>query len=92
MKYLPWRISTTGPGPLPRSSYRASDVDVLWTELLLEAVADDLERVDLVADEPVVVGVYRVIIQEVLASFSLELVNRAVVKALTFQSDENLSF
>jgi len=67
-------------------------VDVLWTELLLEAVADDLERVDLVADEPVVVGVYRVIIQEVLASFSLELVNRAVVKALTFQSDENLSF
>jgi len=67
-------------------------VDVLWTELLLEAVADDLERVDLVANEPVVVGVYRVIIQEVLASFSLELVNRAVVKALTFQSDENLSF
>ena len=67
-------------------------MDVLWTELLLEAVADDLERVDLVANEPVVVGVYRVIIQEVLASFSLELVNRAVVKALTFQSDENLSF
>lgn len=67
-------------------------MDVLWTELLLEAVADDLERVDLVANEPVVVGVYRVVIQEVLASFTLELVNRAVVKALTFQSDENLSF
>lgn len=92
MTYLPWRIGTTGPSPLPCSCYRASDVDVLWTELLLEAVADNLKRVDLVADEPVVVGVCRVVIQKVLASWALEFVNWTVIKALSFKSNENLAF
>ena len=59
-------------------------MDVLWTELLLETVADDLKRVDLVADEPVVVGVGRVVIQKVLASWPLEFVNWTVIKTLSF--------
>ena len=69
-------------------------MDVLRAELLLEAVADDLERVDLVADEPVVVrdATRGVVIQKVLASFSFQLVDRSVVEASSFQPGEHLAF